>query len=410
MLSGKVAVLTAVLCASLTLAAGCTSRLFAQSANSTAISAALVLKRETAKNTQDALMALPDDERTKLFDAVPKVPHARNMEFLHAIQFQGSSLGWALDWHGNLHRTSDGGITWTEKRLPLAKGLLGRFTKWLDLQAPETLAFRSMHFADDRLGLVVGRGGVIQSEDGGASWQWLASPSKIELAAVFCSSTRTCWIAGGEPHAIFQRNSPRSAWVRQSTPAEGGIFAIQFIGESMGWAVSTNGELIGTTDGGKRWNVLFHDSGRRFYGLHFVNELFGWVVGADGIVMRTQDGGRRWVDQELPLPLDYPVKEAKLNAVKFIDAQRGWVAGLHGIIFGTEDGGETWALQRFEGLPMNQLTIYSLAITEGPTVWAAGNTGNIFVSIDNGEFWFPIHGYMAQVVDELGRMLGGRSN
>ena len=76
------------------------------------------------------------------------------------------------------------------------------------------------------------------------------------------------------------------------------------------------------------------------------------------------------------------------------------------MIFATTDGGETWKNQRFEGLQeVSWLTIYALAITEGPTIWAAGNSGNIFVSTDGGAFWFPVHGLMVRVNEWLRRIM-----
>ncbi len=81
------------------------------------------------------------------------------------------------------------------------------------------------------------------------------------------------------------------------------------------------------------------------------------------------------------------------------------------MIFATADGGETWKNQRFEGLrEASWLTIYSLAITEGPTIWAAGNLGNILVSTDAGAFWFPVHGVAVQVYEELRSMLEHPAN
>jgi photosystem II stability/assembly factor-like uncharacterized protein len=193
--------------------------------------------------------------------------------------------------------------------------------------------------------------------------------------------------------------------LRQSSPAEGVISELQFIDDSIGWAITLRGEVIGTRDGGGHWSELFRDNSRRFYGLHFVNERLGWAVGANAVIMQTEDGGRTWVDKKLRLPPNVPNREVRLHDVKFADAEHGWAAGLHGMIFATTDGGKSWTLQRFEGLSSNWLTIYSLTITDGPTVWAAGNVGNIVVSIDGGRFWFPVHGTAFQVYDVMRRFM-----
>lgn len=151
--------------------------------------------------------------------------------------------------------------------------------------------------------------------------------------------------------------------------------------------------------------MLFHDASKRFRAIHFVDQRTGWVVGNDALVMRTDDGGKTWHQQTIQLPPHFPVDEVRLNAVRFADSSHGWAAGLHGMIFATTDGGECWHLQRFEGIPQNWLTIYSLAITAGPTIWASGNSGNILVSTDNGKFWFPVHGLAVPVFEELRRAM-----
>jgi photosystem II stability/assembly factor-like uncharacterized protein len=377
--------------------------------------AQLIRKSSEAKQIHDKFRAITSEKQQEITALLrPYVREADREQgveqrtFLHAIQFNGEKLGWALDWHGILHWTRDGGVTWMEKRLPI--GVIGRIQEKLEEIAPgQPAAYKSMHFADDHFGLVVGPSGVIQSDDGGDTWRSLPTPSRMSSDAVFCGPDHGCWVGGAEPRVIFRRSTQQPNWWRQSTPAEGSIVALQFVDGSIGWAVSSRGEIIGTVDGGAHWTMLFADSGKRFWGLHFLNERLGWVVGADALIMRTGDGGRTWTVVNIPMP-DFPRKELRFHAVKFADAQCGWVAGLHGIVLGTSDGGASWAAQRFEGVPANWLTVYSLAIGPGSVVWAAGNSGNIFVSVDGGKFWFPMHGYGLYLQDLFGKMvdrLGG---
>jgi photosystem II stability/assembly factor-like uncharacterized protein len=323
-------------------------------------------------------------------------------EFLHAIQFSGSSLGWALDWNGMIERTSDGGVTWTGARVASLPKLLERID-------PNSGIFRSMHFADAKFGVIVGVHPVYWTADGGSSWHEVRPPSLFhQLNAVFCDPSHGCWVGGNEPNAIYRREANQSAWAQQKSPAKGPITAIQFIG-STGWAVSNAGEIIGTADGGHNWSELFRDDSKRFKALHFVDEQHGWVVGNRALIMSTRDGGKTWVDQTILTPPGFPVDEVRLNAVKFVDGQRGWAAGLHGMIFGTTDGGGCWTIQRFEGISAHTLTINALEIADGPTVWAAGNAGNIFVSTDGGAFWFPVHGVALDIMHEIKRALDERA-
>jgi photosystem II stability/assembly factor-like uncharacterized protein len=396
----------------------------------------LAERHAAQKDVDDKLRALSADQKKRLLEKSTSMAEealrrakddkAEQTTYLHAIQFLSPMVGWALDWHGLLHGTSDGGLTWKEKRLPLGGGTIGWLSKRFNVPAPEEAPFRTMHFADDRFGLIVGGTGILQSEDGGDTWQPVPlPPSKMQPTAVYCSTGHTCWVGAGL--SIYRRSDSKSAWSRQNIPATSPLTAIQFIDEStgrcprsvasrpglracpVGWALS-RGELIGTTDGGDHWITLFHDDRKRLWGFQFLDENLGWMVGANGLIMHTEDGGKTWMDQWISLPTDAPRKEIRLHDVKFADLERGWTAGLHGMIFATTDGGQCWRLQRYEGVPANFLTIYSLAITDGPTIWAAGNAGNIFASIDGGAVWFPVHGIAVPIMDALKRAIEAPAN
>lgn len=132
----------------------------------------LATMRETAHETLARFGALSKQQQSEVLAAAApaleklKPQSERDQEYLHAIQFNGSALGWAMDWNGRFHRTSDGGVTWTDTRLVDA---------WVPGLTPEDGMFRSMHFADDRFGLIVGPAGILESRDGGENWRHLRS-------------------------------------------------------------------------------------------------------------------------------------------------------------------------------------------------------------------------------------------
>jgi photosystem II stability/assembly factor-like uncharacterized protein len=362
--------------------------------------------RKYMEGIDDTLRSMSSSEREtalrRVQELVEKIAPKKilDYEFLHAIQFSGRSLGWALDWNGTLERTVDGGVNWSNARVAFP-GLLQQFIE------PDAGIFRNMHFADADFGLIVGLGPVYLSKDSGQTWNKAKPPSLLpNYNAVFCGPTKICWIAGAD-HAVYRGDPSKSSWTLQKTPAEGRVLAIQFIGAN-GWAVTNYGEIVGTTDGGDHWAKLYLDGGKSFRALNFIDNLQGWVVGARGVILRTHDGGKTWVEQTIQTPPGFPIDELRLEAVKFTNGKRGWAAGMNGIIFATTDGGECWTVQRFEGIS-HTLSIYSLAITEGPTVWAAGNMGNIFVSTDGGASWFPVHGMMLDIAHEIKRVLDDRA-
>jgi len=105
--------------------------------------------RAVAKDVDDKFRALSQDQQAKVLAAAAPIlkrlgsQREAEVEYLHAIQFFGSR-GWALDWHGRLHNTFDGGVTWTERRLPAGGGLIGRLYERFDVPVAEEAGFRNM--------------------------------------------------------------------------------------------------------------------------------------------------------------------------------------------------------------------------------------------------------------------------
>src|SRR5262249_50281395 len=60
--------------------------------------------------------------------------------------------------------------------------------------------------------------------------------------------------------------------------------------------------------------------------------LTGWAVSQDGRVIKTIDGGMTWsvIGAQMMNPLN-PLAFEDLYDVQFIDATTGWLVGLHGI-------------------------------------------------------------------------------
>jgi photosystem II stability/assembly factor-like uncharacterized protein len=171
-------------------------------------------------------------------------------------------------------------------------------------------------------------------------------------------------------------------------PSPRTLLGVSFPTPTSGWAVGDQGVILATTDGGATWREQASgvppmappggcDRGvggepiqsmctNVLWDVDFVDDTTGWAVGSDGIVVHTRDGGATWTRQELP-PLDSipglgpgpggtdlraPHWES-LTAVSFTDSRAGTVVGPGGTILTTADGGITWQWRgdrRFGGL------------------------------------------------------------
>jgi hypothetical protein len=150
-----------------------------------------------------------------------------------------NSFAWSDPRHGwfgtnvsHVWRTSDGGATWQNA----ASG------------APSSYA---VMFRDSLRGIVGHESGVVaRSTNGGLSWVGVTFPSTATVTAL--SSVP------GEPMAwattsteIFRTTDDGATWASQmASPFSGGINHISLADSSHGWAVTSNGEVIGYSPSG----------------------------------------------------------------------------------------------------------------------------------------------------------------
>lgn len=83
-------------------------------------------------------------------------------------------------------------------------------------------------------------------------------------------------------------------WAPQPADAlDGQCNGIDFVDSKRGWAVSDQGKIVATTDGGDTWTEQ-HDAGDFLSDIDFADENNGWAVGSGGTVLKTANGGGLW--------------------------------------------------------------------------------------------------------------------
>jgi predicted outer membrane repeat protein len=158
--------------------------------------------------------------------------------------------------------------------------------------------------------------------------------------------------------------------------------AVFFVDLSTGWAVSWDGHILMTEDGGVNWQLQYQHE-QQLIDIHFINSATGWIAGHNGTVLNTVDGGLSWQSKgAFPYSDDF-------FAVHFHDINRGWVAGRNGngMIAKTEDGGVTWTTVGIYDAEM----IWDVYFIDEQLGWAVGNEdddeGIILHSSDGGASW-----------------------
>jgi photosystem II stability/assembly factor-like uncharacterized protein len=251
---------------------------------------------------------------------------------------------------------------------------------------------------------VVGYGGkIIETRDGGGSWEIRPSGTDVALYTVRFPDDQHGFISG-QDGLIIHTDDGGKTWQKQESNAifqdkDGSkqplfLFGLYAVDAQHAWAVGDRSILTSTTDGGKTWRarkvVMEADiSGGEslaaadpiLYDVKFTDLQNGWIVGEFGKIMHTTDGGETWHEQEKTLMegtgifdlLDLPT----LYGIHMVDNQRGTAAGIEGHIARTTDGGQHWGFDKIEvEYPLVDPLFEVLELPNGDG-WASGAAGEV---------------------------------
>ncbi len=177
--------------------------------------------------------------------------------------------------------------------------------------------------AGSRLVAVGWRGNIVLSEDGGTSWEQVASPVSVDLTAV------------------------------------------SFVSPQLGWAVGHGGVVLHSRDGGLSWIVLTDGRATAKNMVAYFEKMR--AAGVDGAAKLLED-----VKLNTKSGADQPWLD-----VRFVDASTGWATGPFGMFVGTRDGGRSWTpLQDMIDNP-DVLHLTSIASMDGD-LYIASEQGIVF--------------------------------
>jgi photosystem II stability/assembly factor-like uncharacterized protein len=165
--------------------------------------------------------------------------------------------------------------------------------EWLVNSGPDK-PFLSVHFFDNRRGLVVGAYGLIfATEDGGQSWRSLLgnvqNPMGLHLYDI-CVVGRDVYVVG-EQGVVFRASNGSEQFEKIETPYEGSFFGMQS---------SVNGDLI--------------------------------LFGLRGHVLRSSDRGESWAWVDMPQPVTFTAGTRLDNGALVLVNETGEV------LLSTDDG------------------------------------------------------------------------
>ena len=156
-----------------------------------------------------------------------------------------------------------------------------------------------------------------------------------------------------------------------------------FLNENMGFIAGYRRFLKMTLDGGTTWSGIsipstLMSSGEDITDIEFVNANVGFVVTSNGNVLKTTDQCQTWTKIELQAS-NYQIEE-----LKFVDENIGFAVGPLGQIYRTADQGLTWTLTDTDaGI------LYDVRYIDG-ILYAVGSSRSLVTSSNMGVTWSPV--------------------
>jgi photosystem II stability/assembly factor-like uncharacterized protein len=209
-------------------------------------------------------------------------PHPQGPEgHVFGSWFTDSLSGWAVG--QQIHRTNDGGMTWTRQDKPrLNTALFG------------------VSFGTGGTGVVTGAFGVIlRTTDGGERWERVRSPTVNVLLRVWFLDDSTA-IAVGGAGIVVRSTDGGATWSVIESGTRHFLHGLYFLDARHGWAVGSLGLILETTDGGQTWAERESGTEAHLRSILFADERRGLVSGDGGTVLLTTDGGRNWTRHQAP--------------------------------------------------------------------------------------------------------------
>lgn len=188
----------------------------------------------------------------------------------------------AVGQRGHALRSTDGGNTWTQARVPLSSDLC------------------AVQFVDGRVGHAVGHDGVVlRSEDGGASWARVLDGRTANRLVAEHMQRRVA--AGGSDHdRMLFDEARRNLELGPDKP----LLDLWFSSAKEGFVVGAYNLIFHTTDGGRGWHPWFDRTANpKLLNLYSIRPALGTllIAGEAGLLLKLDAAAQRFQ----PLPSDY---------------------------------------------------------------------------------------------------------
>jgi photosystem II stability/assembly factor-like uncharacterized protein len=238
--------------------------------------------------------------------------------------FRDVAHGWLIS-DGDIFHTSNGGFT-------------------LTLQAYHRVLFRAITFVDAKHGWAVGQpvkahtmAIIYRTTNGGRTWVRVRLRLFGGINAVSFANQKVGWAVSG--NAVLHTVDGGLHWAIRAMRKRDRFNCVQALSTRRAWISGAADTLLRTVNGGATWK-RFHTgtgTGRNLTGMRFTSPTIGWVSGG-GVIVQTTDGSLHWTSQ-------ISIASSGVIGLTFADSQNGWATPWGGAVYHTSDGGAHWAQQ-----------------------------------------------------------------
>lgn len=247
---------------------------------------------------------------------------------IFSVSFPTVTTGYFMDDANILHKTTNGGSTWT-----VVNG---------------SVAGTYVYFQTTTTGFVYGGPDILKTTNGGVTFTDVFADNILVENSLFFVNSNLGFASGenlsNDSILIYKTTNGGSSWTRISQFLSTEIgYSMFFTSATTGFLGCDFGSLYKTTDGGITWVLKLYDGNSYFYGMDFPTADTGYVVGAATYTQRSIDFGNTWQAQN-------NMTNTLFYSCDFINSRHGFVVGgngfSNGVILETTDAGANWTVSQ----------------------------------------------------------------